>query len=143
MFEVGFTEILLILGLALLVLGPEKLPGLAKKIGAWTGRARAMANQLRTQLEQEVTLDELSKTRGNAGTEPAFDASKPTQGAATPDRQTGSEGAAKPGESQAESQAEQDQPQAESHAESHVESGARPTATAAGHSEASSTKPPP
>ena len=63
MFEVGFTEIILILGLALLVLGPEKLPGLAEKIGRWTGRARAMARQLRTQLEQEVTLEEMAKSR--------------------------------------------------------------------------------
>lgn len=63
MFEVGFTEIVLILGLALLVLGPEKLPGLAEKVGRWTGRARAMARQLRTQLEQEVTLEELNKSR--------------------------------------------------------------------------------
>lgn len=63
MFEVGFSEIVLILGLALLVLGPEKLPGLAEKVGRWTGRARSMARQLRTQLEQEVTLDELAKSR--------------------------------------------------------------------------------
>ncbi len=63
MFEVGFSEIVLILGLALLVLGPEKLPGLAEKVGRWTGRARAMARQLRTQLEQEVTIEELSKSR--------------------------------------------------------------------------------
>lgn len=63
MFEVGFTEIVLILGLALLVLGPEKLPGLAEKVGRWTGRARAMARQLRTQLEQEVNLDEMTKSR--------------------------------------------------------------------------------
>lgn len=63
MFEVGFTEIVLILGLALLVLGPEKLPALAEKVGRWTGRARAMARQLRTQLEQEVTLDEMAKSR--------------------------------------------------------------------------------
>jgi Tat protein translocase TatB subunit len=63
MFEVGFTEIVLIMGLALLVLGPEKLPGLAQKIGRWTGRARAMARQLRTQLEQEVTLEEISRSR--------------------------------------------------------------------------------
>jgi sec-independent protein translocase protein TatB len=62
MFEVGFTEIILILGLALLVLGPEKLPGLADKVGRWTGRARAMARQLRSQLEQEVTLEELAKS---------------------------------------------------------------------------------
>jgi Tat protein translocase TatB subunit len=63
MFEVGFSEIVLILGLALLVLGPEKLPGLAAKVGRWTGRARAMARQLRTQLEQEVTLEELARSR--------------------------------------------------------------------------------
>jgi sec-independent protein translocase protein TatB len=63
MFEVGFTEIVLILGLALLVLGPEKLPGLAQKVGRWTGRARAMARQLRTQLEHEVTMEELAKSR--------------------------------------------------------------------------------
>jgi Tat protein translocase TatB subunit len=63
MFEVGFTEIVLILGLALLVLGPEKLPALAEKVGRWTGRARAMARQLRTQLEQEVNLEEMAKSR--------------------------------------------------------------------------------
>ena len=63
MFEVGFTEILLILGIALLVLGPEKLPGLAEKVGRWTGRARAMARQLRTQLEHEVTMEELARSR--------------------------------------------------------------------------------
>jgi sec-independent protein translocase protein TatB len=63
MFEVGFTEIILILGLALLVLGPEKLPGLAEKVGRWTGRARAMARQLRTQLEHEVTMEELARSR--------------------------------------------------------------------------------
>lgn len=63
MFEVGFTEIILILGLALLVLGPEKLPGLAEKIGRWTGRARSMARQLRSQLEQEVTLDQMAKSK--------------------------------------------------------------------------------
>lgn len=71
MFEVGFTEIVLILGLALLVLGPEKLPGLAQKVGRWTGRARSMARQLRAQLEQEVTLEELAKTRAAQKPEPS------------------------------------------------------------------------
>jgi Tat protein translocase TatB subunit len=54
MFEVGFTEIVLILGIALLVLGPARLPRLAADLGRWAGKARAMARQLRTQLEQEA-----------------------------------------------------------------------------------------
>lgn len=56
MFEVGFTEIILILGIALLVLGPEKLPKLANQVGRWAGRARAMARQLRQQLDEEVSI---------------------------------------------------------------------------------------
>jgi len=59
MFEVGFTEIVLIFVIALLVLGPERLPKLAADLGRWAGRARAMARQLRTQLEQEVQFDPL------------------------------------------------------------------------------------
>jgi sec-independent protein translocase protein TatB len=62
MFEVGFTEIVLILGIALLVLGPERLPKLAADLGRWAGKARAMARQLKGQLEQEAgTLNELRK----------------------------------------------------------------------------------
>jgi Tat protein translocase TatB subunit len=60
MFEVGFTEIILILGIALLVLGPEKLPKLASQVGRWVGRARAMARQLRQQLDEEVTINSIS-----------------------------------------------------------------------------------
>jgi len=60
MFEVGFTEIILILGIALLVLGPEKLPKLASQVGRWAGRARAMARQLRQQLDDEVTINSIT-----------------------------------------------------------------------------------
>jgi Tat protein translocase TatB subunit len=63
MFEVGFTEIILIFGIALLVLGPARLPKLAADIGRWAGRARSMARQLRSQLEQETQFDSLTDTR--------------------------------------------------------------------------------
>jgi Tat protein translocase TatB subunit len=83
MFEVGFTEIILIVGIALLVLGPEKLPGLAEKVGRWTGRARAMARQLRTQLEHEVTMQEMAKSRpSQPATTPPPPAAEPAAHAA-------------------------------------------------------------
>jgi Tat protein translocase TatB subunit len=75
MFEVGFTEILLIFAIALLVLGPARLPKLAADVGRWAGRARSMARQLRTQLEQEVHFD------------PLADAPKSTQTIHTPAQQ--------------------------------------------------------
>ncbi len=54
MFDIGFSEILLIFGLTLVVLGPDKLPQVARSIGRWVGRARAMARQFRDQLEAET-----------------------------------------------------------------------------------------
>jgi sec-independent protein translocase protein TatB len=57
----GEGKILLLMVLALVVLGPEKLPKLAADIGRWVGRARGMARQLTQQLEQEVRVDQLLK----------------------------------------------------------------------------------
>lgn len=62
MFEVGFTELLLISVIALVVLGPERLPKLVGQVGRWVGKARAMARQFREQLESEVNLDEMTRT---------------------------------------------------------------------------------
>lgn len=61
MFDIGFSEVLLIFVIALVVLGPEKLPRLASQVGRWIGRARAMARQFREQLEEEVNLEQVRK----------------------------------------------------------------------------------
>jgi sec-independent protein translocase protein TatB len=61
MFDIGFSEVLLIFVIALVVLGPEKLPRVASQVGRWIGRARAMARQFREQLEEEVNLEEVRK----------------------------------------------------------------------------------
>jgi sec-independent protein translocase protein TatB len=53
MFDIGFSKIVLIFGLALVVLGPERLPRVAAAVGRWVGRARVMAKQFRDQLELE------------------------------------------------------------------------------------------
>lgn len=54
MFDIGFSEVLLIFALTLVVLGPDKLPQVARTVGRWAGRARAMARQFRDQLEAET-----------------------------------------------------------------------------------------
>jgi sec-independent protein translocase protein TatB len=67
MLDVGFSEILLTSAIALIVLGPEKLPKVARQVGNWVGRARAMARQLTEQLEREVSAEELLKQTKSAG----------------------------------------------------------------------------
>lgn len=63
MFDIGFSEVLLIFVLALIVLGPEKLPKVAAQVGRWIGRARGMARQFREQLEEEVNLEEARRAQ--------------------------------------------------------------------------------
>ena len=63
MLDFGFSEILLTSAIALVVLGPERLPKVARQVGNWMGRARAMARQLSEQLEREVSAEELMKER--------------------------------------------------------------------------------
>ncbi|RME34315.1 MAG: twin-arginine translocase subunit TatB [Gammaproteobacteria bacterium] len=57
MFDIGFWELALIGIVALLVLGPERLPGAARTAGRMIGRARRTLSDLRRELEQEVDLD--------------------------------------------------------------------------------------
>jgi Tat protein translocase TatB subunit len=53
-FEGRFPEVLIIFVVALVVLGPQKLPQVAALVGRWLGNARAMARQFRDQLEEEA-----------------------------------------------------------------------------------------
>jgi sec-independent protein translocase protein TatB len=85
MLDIGFSEILVIVGLALVVLGPTKLPQVARTIGRWAGRARAMARQFQEQLENEtgelkVNLDSV-KTTMNEVRDAAAAAVSPTSAA--------------------------------------------------------------
>ena len=68
MFEIGFSELLLISVIALVVLGPERLPKLAAQVGRWVGKARSMARQFREQLESEVNIDDLGKSKSSPST---------------------------------------------------------------------------
>ena len=75
MLDFGFSEILLTSAIALVVLGPERLPKVARQVGNWVGRARVMARQLTEQLEREVNAEALLKqqaTPGGAAQPPAL-----------------------------------------------------------------------
>jgi sec-independent protein translocase protein TatB len=69
-FDVGISKLLIILAVALIVLGPEKLPAVAGQIGRWLGRARTMARQFRDQLEEEASSLQNVKRSFNAALDP-------------------------------------------------------------------------
>jgi len=61
MFDVGFWELLIISVLALLVIGPERLPDVAKKTGRFVGKMKRFVNSVRSDIEREFRTDELEK----------------------------------------------------------------------------------
>ena len=66
MFDIGFTELLLIAVVALIVLGPERLPKAARFAGLWVRRARAQWYSVRSELERELAADELKRSLHDA-----------------------------------------------------------------------------
>ena len=62
MFDVGFSELLVIAVVALLVLGPERLPKAARFAGLWVRRARAQWNSVKAEFERDLADDELRRT---------------------------------------------------------------------------------
>jgi sec-independent protein translocase protein TatB len=59
MFDIGFSEILLIAVMGLMILGPERLPGAVRNTSLWVGRLRRSFNALRTEIEREVGVDDI------------------------------------------------------------------------------------
>ncbi len=61
-FDIGFGEILMIGLVALLVLGPERLPKAARLAGMWMRKARSQWNSVKAELENEIADEELRRT---------------------------------------------------------------------------------
>src|ERR1700754_3614470 len=61
MFDIGFSELLVIAVVALIVLGPERLPKAARFAGLWVRRARAQWNSVKDELERDLDADELKR----------------------------------------------------------------------------------
>src|SRR5512142_1996947 len=62
MFEVGFSEMLVIAFVALLVLGPERLPKAARFAGLWVRRARAQWNSVKAEFERDLADEDLKRS---------------------------------------------------------------------------------
>jgi len=63
MFDIGFSELLVIAVVALLVIGPERLPKVARTAGHMFGRLQRYVNDVKADIQREMELDELRKLR--------------------------------------------------------------------------------
>jgi sec-independent protein translocase protein TatB len=63
MFDIGFSELLVIGVVALIVIGPEKLPRVARTVGHLAGRLQRYVSDVKADINREIELDELRKMR--------------------------------------------------------------------------------
>lgn len=64
MFDIGFSELLIIAVVALVVIGPERLPRVARTMGHLFGRMQRYVNQVKSDISREMELEELRKLQG-------------------------------------------------------------------------------
>ncbi|WP_372876303.1 Sec-independent protein translocase protein TatB [Pseudomonas sp.] len=65
MFDIGFTELLLIGVVALVVLGPDRLPGAVRTAGLWIGRVKRSFSAIKAEVEREIGADEIRRQLHN------------------------------------------------------------------------------
>ena len=61
MFDVGFWELVLVFVLGLLVLGPDRLPRVARTVGQWIAQAKSVANRFQREIEREIAIKDLQE----------------------------------------------------------------------------------
>lgn len=61
MFDIGATELLLVAIIGLVVVGPERLPRLARTIGMWVKRARGQVSSIQQEINRELELEDLKR----------------------------------------------------------------------------------
>ena len=65
MFDIGFTELFLLSVVALLILGPQRLPEVLRTAGLWMGRMRRVYNNVRQEIDREVGMDDIRRQLHN------------------------------------------------------------------------------
>ena len=66
MLDISFSELVVCFLVALVVLGPERLPGLARALGRWTGKARTYMRNFTAELERETQIADLKRQLDDA-----------------------------------------------------------------------------
>ncbi len=61
MFDIGFSELLLIAVVALVVIGPERLPGVARNVGRFAGRLQRYVNDIKRDFNREIEFEEIRR----------------------------------------------------------------------------------
>ncbi|MFF7062381.1 Sec-independent protein translocase protein TatB [Pseudomonas sp. NPDC008258] len=77
MFGISFSELLLVGLIALLVLGPERLPGAARTAGLWVGRLKRSLNSIKLEVEREIDADHIRRPPAAATPAPPLESSEP------------------------------------------------------------------
>ena len=79
MFDIGFSELVVIMVVALIVIGPERLPKVARTMGLLWGRAQRYVNGVRADIERDMQMEELNKLKAKVEQEAAAVAQTATQ----------------------------------------------------------------
>jgi sec-independent protein translocase protein TatB len=73
MFDIGFTEILFIMVITLLVVGPERLPRIARAAGLWVGKLRGFVSSVKADVDKELAVEELKKVLQKQASSPELE----------------------------------------------------------------------
>ncbi len=84
MIDIGWSEMLIVAVVAIIVIGPKDLPKALRTVGQWVGKARGMAREFRSSIDDMVRESELQEIREQANTIANFDVDKAIDTAADP-----------------------------------------------------------
>ena len=73
MFDIGFTEIIFIMVITLLVVGPERLPRIARAAGLWLGKMRGFVSSVKADIDKELAAEELKKVLDKQASSPEIE----------------------------------------------------------------------
>jgi sec-independent protein translocase protein TatB len=73
MFDIGFTEIIFIMVITLLVVGPERLPRIARTAGLWLGKMRGFVSSVKADIDKELATEELKKVLDKQASSPELE----------------------------------------------------------------------